>query len=163
MKISPEEIRVIVAGPMLYLYRDRTLVEETDSLRRPTGILHACGLFRIAEKTSSWIPGKFSFRKEKAKPATLPIDKEPLEWLLAGVILGERTVRYRKNESVVYVDPGRLEDQSIAARIWRDWLTWRNLGSPGTFPRFTSRGKKLRFGEDQRIHKIVQRLGLSVS
>jgi hypothetical protein len=163
MKISPEEIRVIVAGPMLYLYRDRTLVEETDSLRRPTGILHACGLFKIADKTSSWIPGKFSFRKEAARPIPLTDNKEPVEWLMAGVILGERTVRYRKNDSIIYIDPGRLEDQSIATRIWRDWLTWRDSGSPGTFPRFTSRGKKLRFGEDQQIHKIVQRLGLSVS
>ena len=148
---------------MLYLYRDRTLIEETDTLRRPTGILHACGLFRTIEKASSWIPGKFSFRKEKASPIPLTCDKEPVEWLMAGVILGERTVRYRKNNSIVYIDPGRLEDQSIATRIWRDWLTWRDSGSPGTFPRFASRGKKLRFGEDQRIHKIVQRLGLSVS
>jgi hypothetical protein len=155
----------VVAGPMLYLYRDRTLVEETDSLQRPTGILHACGLFRIAEKTSPWIPGKFSFRKEKAKPVTLNTEllKEPMEWLLAGVILGERTVRYRKNDSIVYLDPGRLEDQSIAVRVWLDWLKWRASGSPGTFARFTLGKKTLRFGEDGRIHKLVQGLGLSVS
>ena len=84
MKISPEEIRVIVAGPMLYLYRDRTLVEETDSLRRPTGILHACGLFKIADKTSSWIPGKFSFRKEAARPIPLTDNKNRSNGLWQG-------------------------------------------------------------------------------
>lgn len=163
IKIRPEEIRVVLAGPMIYLYRDRTLIEETDSMQRPTGILHACGLFRTVEKTSSWVPGKFSFRKDRASPAQLSIDDRfPLKWLLAGVIIGERTARYRKDDSYVYVEPGRLEDQSIAARVWRDWLAWRNQESPGTFARFTLRKAKLRFGEDARIHKIVQRLGLSV-
>lgn len=161
-KITPEEVRVVAAGPLIYLYRDRTLIEETDSLRRPTGVLHACGLFRTIEKTSSWMPGMFSFRKEKAKPISLPIDGAPLAWLLAGVILGERTARYRRPGCAIFIDPGRLEDQSIAAHVWRDWLSWRSNGSRGTFARFTLRKEKLRFGEDERIHKIVQRLGLSV-
>ena len=63
---------------------------------------------------------------------------------------------------MIFVDSGRLEDQAIAASIWRDWLKWRIKGSPGTFARFTLRKEKLRFGEDERIHKIVQRLGLPV-
>ena len=156
-KISPEEIRVVAVGTMLCLYRDRTLVEELDSLRRPTGILHACGLFQIDYPKSPWIPGKFSFRKEKAYPVAYEI-KGPLEWLLAGVLLGERTMRYRNTAQALYLGGGRLGDQSIAARVWRDWLTWRNQGSLGTFARFTLGKEKLRFGDDQRIHKIVQRL-----
>jgi hypothetical protein len=165
MKISPEEIRVVAAGPMLCLYRDRTLIEELDSLRQPTGILHACGLFRTAEKTSPWIPGKFSFRKEKAKPVALePTDKVTLEWLLAGVILGERTVHYRNTDHALYIDEtGNLWTQANAAIVWRDWLNWRKSGSQGTFARFTLRKETLIFGEDQCIHKIVQGLGLSVA
>jgi hypothetical protein len=81
---------------------------------------------------------------------------------MAGVVLGERTARYRKTGDAIFIDPGRLEDQSIAARIWRDWLRWRIKGSQGTFARFTLRKEKLRFEEDKRIHKIVQRLGLPV-
>jgi len=160
--IDPSEIRVVKAGAMLFLYRDRTLVEEADSLQRPTGILHACGLFR-SDGGAEWIPGYFYFRKDAATPTKMTCDSEPFEWIAAGVILGERTARYRKTNSAIYVDPGRLQDQSISARIWRDWLQWRNQGSPGTFARFTLRNTKLRFGEDERIHKIVQRLGLSVS
>ena len=159
--ISPEEIRVVAAGPVLCLYRYRTRIEELDSLRRPTGISHACGLFKIAEITP-WIPGKFSFRKEKARPVPYPI-KEPLEWLIAGIVLGERTARYRNTAHALYITSGRLEDQSIAARVWRDWLMWRNQGSLGTFARFTLRKEKLRFGEDERIRKITQRLGLPIS
>jgi hypothetical protein len=108
------------------------------------------------------MPGMFSFRKEKAQPISLPLDGAPLAWLLAGVILGERTARYRASGCAIFVDPGRLEDQSIATRVWRDWLSWRSKGSRGTFARFTLRKEKLQYGEDERIHKIVQRLGLSV-
>jgi hypothetical protein len=165
MKIDHSEVWVVVAGPMLYLYRGRTVIEELDSLKRPTGILHACGLCGLFKSVdqAAWIPGAFLFRKERAKLIQLPIDDDYLfPWLLAGVILGERTAKYRTTEVATFVHRGRLDDQAIAEKVWRDWLSWRMQGSPGTFARFTLGKSKLRFGEDERIHKIVQRLGLSV-
>jgi len=77
MKIDPAEVRVVLAGPLLCMFRDRTIIEEFDSLRRSTGILHAYGLYRFID-TASWIPGGFRFRKEKVGIVQLPIDGDDL-------------------------------------------------------------------------------------
>jgi hypothetical protein len=115
MKIRPDEIRCVeVKGPKathVYLYRARS--EESDSLKKVNGILHARGL--LCEFGGEWTPGWFRFRKASARLMQLVTHDWAFQWFAAGIMLGERFDPYG----------GRRADFDHAENVWRYWMHWQ--------------------------------------
>jgi len=107
----------------LIFYRDESLVEETDSLKRHTGNLVALGLAYLAKGDGfEWIPGMQTFRKSAYEPTEVEVERP--EWILAGVTLAERFARFTVQKNVVRVTKGRLEEHAVA--VWAAWPQWHS-------------------------------------
>lgn len=122
MKFPPSEIccRAVkhTGGAQVYLYRWKS--EETDSLHKENDILHARGLWCEANRTE-WIPRPFYFRKSKSHPAGLVTEDWMVQWLVAGIFLGESFNPHSRQQDAF----DHRED------VWRYWLHWQ-LGDKRT-------------------------------
>jgi hypothetical protein len=165
--LRPEDVRVVMVGNVILIYRDGSLIRETDSMGRPTGILTGQGL-RGCQKESpnnalEWTPCRFQFRAEDAVQTTLDV-KIPYvnEWLLAGVVLGERTARIKKRKAYLHVESGRDADQDHAINLWKKWIQWREEGSMMPFYQFMGIGYYDGSNADA-LRKSLKRMGLSTA
>jgi hypothetical protein len=131
---------------------------------RSTGILTGQGLMGTPHKKSiKWVPSFFRFREESAEETTYEPDSEHhAQWLLAGVVIGERTVRIKKRNDAFHAETGRNQDQAIAIDIWQKWIQWREAGSVEPFHQFMRVGKYDGYEADA-LRKQLSRIGLSTA
>jgi len=162
--LKPGQVIVVNAcqGKVLVIYRDGSIIRELDSLGRATGVLTGQGLLGTPEKKSiTWTPGFIRFSEADAVQVTMNV-WEPYfaEWLLAGVVIGERTVRINRRHDVLHAERGRVEDQNIVIATWHKWLQWREEGS--TMPFYKHMGVDS-YSDDQAdsLRKLLKRIGLS--
>jgi hypothetical protein len=161
-KIAPLDIRVVKWGGTLFFYRDRFLIEELDSHGKPTGILNARGL--VCSEPNHWEPRPFSFRTSEAQPVPFSAsDENALRYIIAGILIGEKYTRWNIKGKRITLTDGRMLDRDVTLSVWNSWFQWVNGNKETTFARFHLKKSTLRFGEDEFIAKILQRLGLPFS
>jgi hypothetical protein len=165
--LRPEDVRVVMVGNVILIYRDGSLIRETDSMGRPTGILAGQGLMGCQKESQNnaleWTPCRFQFRAEEAGETSLDVQIPYLsEWLLAGVVIGERTDRIKKREGHLRVEGGRDADQDYALEVWNSWIQWREEGSAIPFYQFMGVVNYDSSSADA-LRKSLKRMGLSTA
>ncbi|MCE9543630.1 MAG: hypothetical protein K8R38_08990 [Verrucomicrobia bacterium] len=165
--LKPGQVIVVnvCQGKSLVIYRDGSIIRELDSLARPTGVLTGQGLLGTPKKKSiTWTPAFFQFSEANAVQVTMNVSGEPYyaEWLLAGVVIGERTARINRRRDALHAERGRVEDQNIVIATWHKWLQWREEGS--TMPFYKHMGIDS-YDDDKAdsLRKLLKRIGLSTA
>ena len=169
-------------GDVLGLYRDGSAFAHLDALGNATGILTAQGLLGTTKKKGiEWKPSTFTFQSNQAERVTLNFEGPDCmgEWILAGIVLGERTTIIRKKGAFFVQDLGRTEDQKEAVKVWKDWFRWRESGVKIPFAKFrgikavqidyrspdtiskTAKANDLATAQRDSLRKLLSRLGLS--
>lgn len=165
--LKPEQVIVvnICQGKSLVIYRDGSIIRELDSLGRATGVLTGQGLLGTPKKKSiTWTPAFFKFSEADAVQVTMNVSGEPYyaEWLLAGVVIGEYTVRINRRPDALHAERGRVEDQNIVIATWKKWLQWREEGSAMPFYKHMGIENYSDSGADS-LRKLLNRIGLSTA
>jgi len=164
--LNPSDVAVFKVCDSIVIFRDGTLISERDSLGRKNGVVFAQGLFgSLRAEGIEWKPSAFSFSLADSEQIVFEAGGEDfgVEWLLAGVILGERTSRVINRNGILTIENGRSQDLAFSIEIWKNWLEWRRRGSRIAFYKYMGYDPKSQKGISQRVvlEKQLGRMGLS--
>lgn len=66
--------------------------------------------------------GTFLFKGSEQRGGVIEItDEVSLRYVMAGIVLGERSANYQRKGVLINVTPGRIADLNIAIEIWQKW------------------------------------------
>lgn len=120
--IDTQTLRIVKHkdSDLVIFYRDAGTVRATDSMGNDSGAFAVRGL---AFRAGKWTPGFHQFRLASFDPVQFEFsDDAQLQWVLAGVALGERTPM-KHTGSISTVQATKLDPHALI--VWQAWPSWR--------------------------------------
>jgi len=121
-----EEIQYVQLDDRMIFHRQKSSVGNR-SILGPIDEFCVKGfavLENIPSSMKNTVVGTFVFRGSEQRTDRGRIelrDEASVRYVMAGIVLGERSANYQRKGNKVNVTPGRIADLNIAIEIWQKW------------------------------------------
>jgi hypothetical protein len=121
-----EEIQYVQLSDRMIFHRQKTSAGNR-SLLGPLDEYCVKGfavLENIPSGSKNTVVGTFLFKGSEQRTDRGGIelrDEASVRYVMAGIVLGERSANYQRKGVLINVTPGRIADLNIAIEIWQKW------------------------------------------
>ena len=119
-----EDIRVVQLADRMIFHRGKTSTIARGLLGTASEIcVQGFAVYtETADKKKNTQLGTFIFRgKDQLGGKVTLRDEGSVRYVMAGIILGERSTRYHLKKGNLHITQGRIADLEIANQIWQKW------------------------------------------